>query len=129
MVAVELPEEEARAALAGFGERLSIAAVNSPAAVVIAGEPAVLDEAVASLQARGITCRRLRVESPNVTQAIKELTCTDCGRRQLVARAADGIVNLVVGIQATSRRERRRPSRTTAVSAPQPSQTSQLVST
>ncbi len=60
MVAVELPEEEARAALAGLD--VSIAAVNSPAAVVIAGTPDALDEAVAALQARGITCRRLRVD-------------------------------------------------------------------
>ncbi len=63
MVAVELPEEEVRAALKGYGEdRLCVAAVNSPAAVAVAGEPAALDEVVASLQARGVTCRRLRLE-------------------------------------------------------------------
>ena len=73
MVAVELSEEEVRAALSemsgevGEGEgadRPWIAAVNSPSAVVVAGAPAVLDAAVAALQARGAVCRRLRVEYP-----------------------------------------------------------------
>jgi acyl transferase domain-containing protein/acyl carrier protein len=67
MAAVELSEEEARAALPEVGDgtgRLWIAAVNSPGAVAIAGSPAALESAVARLQARGITCRRLRVAYP-----------------------------------------------------------------
>jgi len=36
--------------------------VNSPAATVLAGEPAALEEIVGRLKARGVTCRVLHVE-------------------------------------------------------------------
>jgi polyketide synthase 12/epothilone polyketide synthase D len=60
MAAVELPEDEVRAALEGSG--LCVAAVNSPAATVVAGEAAALEEMVERLRGRGVTCRLLRVE-------------------------------------------------------------------
>ena len=62
MAAVELPEEEARAALDGFEDQVCVAAVNSPAATVLAGEPAALEDVVGRLKARGVTCRMLHVE-------------------------------------------------------------------
>jgi acyl transferase domain-containing protein len=62
MAAVELSEEEARAALEGFEERLCLAAVNSPSAVTVSGDPEALEDFVARLQQRGATARRLRVE-------------------------------------------------------------------
>jgi acyl transferase domain-containing protein len=62
MAAVELPEDEARAALDGCTDLVCIAAVNSPAATVLAGEPAALEAVVARLKARGVTCRMLHVE-------------------------------------------------------------------
>ncbi len=86
MVAVELSEDEVRAALSEMGaeigeagepvagsagaagaersDRVWIAAVNSPSAVVVAGAPAALEAAVAALQAKGAVCRRLRVDFP-----------------------------------------------------------------
>jgi acyl transferase domain-containing protein len=62
MAAVELSEEDARAALIGFEDRLCVAAVNSPSAVTVSGDPEALDDFVARLQQRGATARRLRVE-------------------------------------------------------------------
>jgi acyl transferase domain-containing protein/acyl carrier protein len=62
MVAVELPEEEVLQALAGSAGRIDVAAVNGPAATVIAGDPAAIEEAVARLRGRGAACRPLRVE-------------------------------------------------------------------
>jgi acyl transferase domain-containing protein/acyl carrier protein len=63
MAAVELSEDEARAALGDTPEeRLCIAAVNGPAAVTVAGDPAALDDFLARLAAQGATARRLRVE-------------------------------------------------------------------
>ena len=63
LVAVDLPLEEARRAVAGI-QGISIAAVNSPSSVTLAGDPAALEAAVAPLQARGVFCRFLRVEVP-----------------------------------------------------------------
>jgi acyl transferase domain-containing protein len=62
MAAVELSEDEARVFLDGYGERLCIAAVNSPSSTVLAGETRALEEVAARLKERGVTCRMLRVE-------------------------------------------------------------------
>ncbi len=65
MAAIELPEAEVRAALDAsedIADQVCIAAVNSPAATVLAGEPAALEEIVGRLKARGVTCRVLHVE-------------------------------------------------------------------
>ncbi|HEX2254149.1 MAG TPA: condensation domain-containing protein [Thermoanaerobaculia bacterium] len=63
LAAVELPLEEARAAIAGIAD-LSIAAVNSPSSVTLSGDAAALEAALAPLQARGVFCRFLRVDVP-----------------------------------------------------------------
>ncbi|MFD5698329.1 type I polyketide synthase [Streptomyces lasiicapitis] len=61
MVAVQAPEEEVAASLAGREAEVSIAAVNGPTAVVIAGdEPAVL-EIAGQWEREGRKTRRLRV--------------------------------------------------------------------
>ncbi|WP_203735637.1 type I polyketide synthase, partial [Paractinoplanes durhamensis] len=61
MVAVEASEAEVVERLAGLADRVSLAAVNGPAAVVLSGdEPAVLEEA-AYWRAQGRRTRRLRV--------------------------------------------------------------------
>ncbi len=64
MAAVELTEAEVRGAIqaAGFPGRLDVAAVNSPSAVTVAGDPEALDGLIAYLQARSVTCRKLRVD-------------------------------------------------------------------
>ncbi len=61
MVAVQAPEEEVAASLAGREAEVSIAAVNGPTAVVVAGdEPAVL-EIAGQWEREGRKIRRLRV--------------------------------------------------------------------
>ena len=48
--------------LAPFGGRVSVAAVNGPAAVVVAGEPEALDELVAACERDGVRARRIAVD-------------------------------------------------------------------
>jgi acyl transferase domain-containing protein len=57
MLAVTLPEEEARAFA---GPKLSLAAVNGPNVCVLSGEPAAVAEVEAELKRRGVVARRLQ---------------------------------------------------------------------
>ncbi|UUU25869.1 type I polyketide synthase [Streptomyces sp. DSM 40750] len=61
MVAVEAPEEEIAPSLAGRGAEVSIAAVNGPTSVVIAGDEAAVVEIAGQWAAQGRKTRRLRV--------------------------------------------------------------------
>jgi acyl transferase domain-containing protein/NADPH:quinone reductase-like Zn-dependent oxidoreductase/NAD(P)-dependent dehydrogenase (short-subunit alcohol dehydrogenase family)/acyl carrier protein len=61
MALVELTWDEARRELAGYGDRLSAAAINSPTSTVLSGEPAALEEVLQSLRRREISCRVLRL--------------------------------------------------------------------
>jgi acyl transferase domain-containing protein/surfactin synthase thioesterase subunit len=61
MAAVELPPSEAAAWIAPYGERLAIAAINSPTSVVLSGETAALEEVLALLQSRNIFVKLLPV--------------------------------------------------------------------
>ncbi|WP_042422615.1 type I polyketide synthase [Streptacidiphilus anmyonensis] len=63
MVSVALPVEQVRERLTVWGEdRISVAAVNGPTSVVVSGEPAALDELLASCEADGIRARRVPVD-------------------------------------------------------------------
>lgn len=62
MLAVGLGEAEAAALLAGHGERVSMAAANSPSATTLAGDREVLEAIAAELEQRGVFNRFLRVE-------------------------------------------------------------------
>ncbi|MFD4139639.1 SDR family NAD(P)-dependent oxidoreductase [Streptomyces sp. NPDC058572] len=62
MVSVALPVEQAEELLAPFDGRVSVAAVNGPASVVVAGEPGALDEIVAGCERDGIRARRVAVD-------------------------------------------------------------------
>ena len=61
MAAVRLSEEEAVDLVAPYGSRLSIGAVNGPRSVVLSGERAALEEVLAALQRRDVSCRLLSV--------------------------------------------------------------------
>ncbi|MGW0595481.1 type I polyketide synthase, partial [Streptosporangium sp. NPDC002607] len=61
MVSVRASEEEVAELLAGREEEVSVAAVNGPASVVIAGVEEAVLEVVAVLQERGVRTKRLRV--------------------------------------------------------------------
>ncbi|MFI6108985.1 SDR family NAD(P)-dependent oxidoreductase, partial [Streptomyces sp. NPDC051310] len=62
MVSVALPVERAEELLVPYEGRVSLAAVNGPAAVVVAGEPAALDEIVAGCERDGVRARRVNVD-------------------------------------------------------------------
>jgi len=77
MASVALPPEAAKKAIAGYEARLSIAAVNDPGSVVLAGDTQAMDEVVAKLEKEGISCRALRVNyafhSPQMEPLAAEL--------------------------------------------------------
>ncbi|WP_437719647.1 type I polyketide synthase [Sorangium sp. So ce448] len=62
MAAVELGETAIRSRLERFGDRLSIAAVNSHHATLVAGEPEALDALLVELGAAQIFAKRVRVD-------------------------------------------------------------------
>ncbi|MGB6553888.1 MAG: beta-ketoacyl synthase N-terminal-like domain-containing protein [Candidatus Binataceae bacterium] len=62
MAAVELSIVDARQALAGYEDLVSIAASNSPASTVLSGDPKALEAIVSRLQRQDIFCRMLKVD-------------------------------------------------------------------
>ncbi len=76
MVAVEASEEEALRELAGFEDRVALAAVNGPAAAVLSGDEAPVLELAAAWERRGRRTRRLRVShafhSPRMQAMLEE---------------------------------------------------------
>nr|WRX36517.1 hypothetical protein [Cystobacterineae bacterium] len=85
MAVVELSLADAEAALTGYEGRLSVAVSNSPRSTVIAGEPAALAEVLAKLEARGVFCRRVKVDvashSPQVDPLREDLLAALAGIR------------------------------------------------
>ncbi|MFI9031029.1 type I polyketide synthase, partial [Streptomyces sp. NPDC053560] len=61
MVAVQAGEDEVAPLLAGYEDRVSVAAVNGPSAVVLSGDDTTVTELAARLAADGRKTRRLRV--------------------------------------------------------------------
>ena len=62
MISVAEPAAAARERVAAWGGRLSVAAVNGPAATVVSGEPEALSELAAACAAAGIRARVLPVD-------------------------------------------------------------------
>jgi len=77
MALVELAMDEVEEALVGHEARLSVAASNGPRATVVAGDPAALEEVLARLEARGVFCRRVKVDvashSPQMDPLLPDL--------------------------------------------------------
>ncbi|MFF1483401.1 SDR family NAD(P)-dependent oxidoreductase [Streptomyces sp. NPDC058317] len=90
MVAVSLPEDEVRAEIAPWAEKLSVAAVNGPAAVVVSGETRALAELLAQCAARGVRARSVPVDyashSAQVERIRSEVLTALAGIRPLPAR-------------------------------------------
>jgi acyl transferase domain-containing protein len=61
MATVELSEAEAAEVIAGYADRVAIAALNSPRSTVLSGEPAALREIQRTLDRRGVFCRLVDV--------------------------------------------------------------------
>ena len=109
MASVELAEAEAQQLLndRGWGDRLSVAAVNTPTSVVISGESVALADLLSLLQARGVGTRMLPVQyafhSPQMEPYAAELTRVLAG---LTARPATlKLVSTVTGVWAEPGRE------------------------
>ncbi|WP_369826368.1 type I polyketide synthase, partial [Kitasatospora sp. MBT66] len=90
MVAVSLPEDRVRAEIAPWAEKLSVAAVNGPAAVVVSGEPGALAELLAHCDAQGARARSVPVDyashSAQVEGIRSEVLAALAGVRPLPAR-------------------------------------------
>ncbi|MFE7558113.1 type I polyketide synthase [Kitasatospora sp. NPDC057500] len=90
MVAVSLPEDRVRAEIAPWAEKLSVAAVNGPAAVVVSGETGALAELLAHCTAQGVRARSVPVDyashSAQVERIRSEVLAALAGVRPLPAR-------------------------------------------
>lgn len=77
MASVDLTEADAASVVANYGDRLGIAAINSPSSVVLSGDPDALTAALAELTARGVGHRLLPVpyafHSPQMEPLRREL--------------------------------------------------------
>ncbi|MFC8906212.1 SDR family NAD(P)-dependent oxidoreductase, partial [Micromonospora sp. NPDC057140] len=62
MASVALPADVVRDRIARHGDRVAVAAVNGPAAVVVSGEEAAVEEVLAELAADGARVRRIAVD-------------------------------------------------------------------
>ncbi|WP_261994307.1 type I polyketide synthase [Streptomyces sp. t39] len=62
MMSVALGAERAEELIAPFAGAVSVAAVNGPSSVVVAGDPAVLDEIAARCEGDGVRARRVNVD-------------------------------------------------------------------
>ncbi|WP_394839472.1 SDR family NAD(P)-dependent oxidoreductase [Pendulispora rubella] len=85
MAAVELGEPALQAYLAPFGERLSIAGVNSPRAVLVSGDPEAIDALLRELTTAQVFARKIRVDYASHGAHVQPL------ERELVSELA-GIV-------------------------------------
>lgn len=77
MALFELSLEEAQAELRGLEARLSVAVTNGSRSTVVSGDPAAVSDLVARLEAKGVFCRRIKVDvashSPQVDPLLPEL--------------------------------------------------------
>jgi phthiocerol/phenolphthiocerol synthesis type-I polyketide synthase C len=62
MASIELSIEDARRAIAGYEDRVSIAVSTSPASTVLSGDPAALTAILEQLQGRDVFCRMVKVD-------------------------------------------------------------------
>ncbi|MBB6120697.1 type I polyketide synthase [Nocardiopsis algeriensis] len=77
MASVALPEARVRADLAGRGEDLHVAVVNSPSSTVVAGESEAVSALVKEYEEQGVRARRIAVDyashTPHVARLREEL--------------------------------------------------------
>ena len=73
LLSVRLPAADVRTRLAGWGERLSVAAVNGPAATVVAGDDDALAAVLAQCTAQGVRAHRVPVDYPSHSRRVAAL--------------------------------------------------------
>ncbi|WNG18885.1 SDR family NAD(P)-dependent oxidoreductase [Cystobacter fuscus] len=84
MAMVELTLEEARAAIQGLEDWLSVAASNSPRSTVLSGDPHALDQVLKKLEAQEVFCRRVKVDVASHSPQMEPL-------REDLLRALEGL--------------------------------------
>jgi hypothetical protein len=73
MASVAGPADRVRERIASYGDRLSVAAVNGPAATVVSGEPQAVAELAAACEAEGVRARVLPVDYASHSAQVEEL--------------------------------------------------------
>ncbi|MEV6131744.1 type I polyketide synthase [Streptomyces violaceusniger] len=73
MVSVPLPLDQVLARTEAWGERLSVAAVNGPSAVVVSGESGALEGLLAQCRADGVRARRIAVDYASHSAQVEEV--------------------------------------------------------
>ncbi|WP_159056429.1 type I polyketide synthase, partial [Streptomyces sp. DSM 15324] len=73
MVSVAVGAEQAAGRIAAWEGRIEIAALNGPASVVVAGEPAALEELIAACEAEGVRARRIPVDYASHTSHVERI--------------------------------------------------------
>ncbi|MET9836166.1 type I polyketide synthase, partial [Streptomyces sp. NPDC006385] len=73
MVSLALDAGQAADRIAGWDGRIEIAALNGPASVVVAGEPAALDELIVGCEADGVRARRIPVDYASHTSHVERI--------------------------------------------------------
>ncbi|WP_007025404.1 type I polyketide synthase, partial [Saccharomonospora iraqiensis] len=73
MVSVAADEDTVRTRIGPFGDRVSVAAVNGPTAVVVSGEPDALDELLAGCEADGTRAKRIAVDYASHSAQVEDL--------------------------------------------------------
>jgi acyl transferase domain-containing protein/acyl carrier protein len=84
MASVALSEQDARARLEPWADRVEVAAVNSPSSVVVAGDAEALDEALDALAGQGVRVRRVAVDYASHSRHVEDI-------RDSLAEALAGI--------------------------------------
>ena len=74
MALIEATIPEASHAIAGFEDRLSIAVSNSTRSTVLSGDPQALEQVLARLEARGVYCRKVKVDVASHSPQMDVLT-------------------------------------------------------
>ncbi|GAA3354227.1 hypothetical protein GCM10017744_011200 [Streptomyces antimycoticus] len=73
MVSVSLPVDSVRERLEAWGERLSVAAVNGPSAVVVSGDADALEELLTACEAEETRARRIPVDYASHSAHVESL--------------------------------------------------------
>jgi acyl transferase domain-containing protein len=77
MALVELSIKDARLAIEGLEDQLSVAVSNSSRSTVLSGDPSALTQVLSKLEDRGVFCRRVKVDvashSPQVDPLLDEI--------------------------------------------------------
>ncbi|WP_416904850.1 beta-ketoacyl synthase N-terminal-like domain-containing protein [Micromonospora echinospora] len=73
MAVVELPLDEARAAIAGLEDQLAIAVSNSPTSTVLSGDTTAVETVLKTLTERDVFCRQVKVDFASHSPQVDEL--------------------------------------------------------